>query len=245
MYEISTAHAFNDYANGYANGYTDGHSTKRQVRVVLLLANATDCDFLSNSLSQHERIEVLAVGADVDFGLARCQRLCPQVLVLDPKVSADALQCAIKMVARQQVQYLLVLDDRLCEGRLNSLLAMPAVSYLTRQAGFAALQAAILSIGTDGQRVFDPAVEERLSRTRSGLKIKKVPDQPSVTELTSRELEIMKILAAGYSVRDCAEHLQLAESTIDNHKSRLMKKLGIHKTVQMAHFAIREGLIVV
>ncbi len=258
MHEIYTAHANGGLAgladrgstdrgstNSYANRHTNGHRSKQQARVALLLANATDCDTLSNLLSQHERIEVLAAGADVDFGLARCRRLCPQLLILDPKVSADALPCAIEMVSRLQIQHLLVLDDRLYEGRLASLLPMPAVSYLTRQAGFEALQAATLKIVSEGQRLFEPAVQERLCRTRSGLKLQKRSGRPSVAELTSRELEVMKILATGYSVRDCAEQLQLAESTIDNHKSRLMKKLDIHKTVQMTHFAIREGLIVV
>jgi len=50
-------------------------------------------------------------------------------------------------------------------------------------------------------------------------------------------------LAVGRSVRICAEHLKLSANTVDNHKSRLMKKLRLHKAAELTHFAIRHGLI--
>src|SRR4029077_6915186 len=52
------------------------------------------------------------------------------------------------------------------------------------------------------------------------------------------------MLARGDTVRQCAGALGLAPSTIDNHKSRLMKKLGIHKASELTCRAVRDGLIV-
>ncbi len=232
-------------AHRYVNGFPGGLTAEGKIRVVLLLANTLDCESLTETLSRHQGIEILAATADIDFGLVRCERLCPQVLILDPKVASDGVQRAAEMVRQREIEHLLVLDDRLHEGRLAAILAMPAVSYLTRQAGLGPLLSAIPQIAKSGDRAFDPAVRQRIHRDMRGLKLKRPTDRPSVASLTSRELQVMKLLANGHSVRGCAERLDLAESTIDNHKSRLMKKLDIHKVVELAHVAIREGLIVV
>jgi DNA-binding NarL/FixJ family response regulator len=53
----------------------------------------------------------------------------------------------------------------------------------------------------------------------------------------------MRLLALGKTVGECAQALGLAHSTIDNHKSRLMKKLNLHKASQLTCRAIRDGLI--
>ena len=225
--------------------FPDVPSTNGNVRIVLLLANSLDCESLTATLSRQQSVEVLAATSDIDFGLARCERLCPQILILDPKIATEGVQRAADKVRQREIEHLLVLDDRLHEGRLSAILSMPSVSYLTRQAGLASLLAAIPKIANSGDRAFDPSIQTRLRRDTHGLKLQRPSDRPSIASLTARELQVMKLLADGYSVRRCAEWLGLAESTIDNHKSRLMKKLDIHKVVELTHMAIREGLIVV
>ena len=215
------------------------------IRLVLLLANSLDCEAISTLFSQLQRFDVLKTTADFDFGLARCRRLCPDVVIVDPKAASDSPGRAIEMTRHGHAGHILILDDRLYESRLATVLAMPAVSYITRQAGFAALQRATIQVVTEGRRVFDPAIVDRICRTPRGLRLDQAHDRPSIASLTPRELEVMRLLAQGRSVRECAKQLQLAESTIDNHKSRLMKKLRIHKAAELTHLAIRDGLITV
>lgn len=61
--------------------------------------------------------------------------------------------------------------------------------------------------------------------------------------LTPREIEVLVYLAQGLSVKECARVMGRSPSTIDNHKTRLMRKLGMHRVVDLARFAVREGLI--
>lgn len=232
-------------AQSHRSGILNGQLTQRDIRLVLLLANSLDCEGLNKVLTQHPSIQVVAATADAGFGIARCENLRPQILIVDPKVAGDVLVRACDLVRAMTIEYLLVLDDRLHEGRVASLLKLPGVSYLTRQSSLDSLIASILHIARTKDRVFDPEIQQRLRRTRGGLRLDRPEGRPSVSVLTNRELEVMKLLADGYSVRRCAETLDLAESTIDNHKSRLMKKLDVHKTVELTHLAIREGLIVV
>lgn len=59
--------------------------------------------------------------------------------------------------------------------------------------------------------------------------------------LSKREKEVLKGIGMGYSLPQIARRLDIALSTAENHKSRLMKKIGIHKSLQLVRFAIRIG----
>lgn len=61
--------------------------------------------------------------------------------------------------------------------------------------------------------------------------------------LTQRERQVMHLIAEGFAVREIASSLKLAESTIDNHKSRLMRKIGAKKSVDIVRFACRVGAV--
>ncbi|HEY5313151.1 MAG TPA: LuxR C-terminal-related transcriptional regulator, partial [Pirellulales bacterium] len=64
----------------------------------------------------------------------------------------------------------------------------------------------------------------------------------SLGQLTRREFDVLLHIAQGYTVKQCAEALGISPSTADNHKSRLMRKLRVHKTVDLARLALRCGL---
>ena len=61
--------------------------------------------------------------------------------------------------------------------------------------------------------------------------------------LTDRQQEILKLLALGDSVKEAARKLCLAPKSVEGHKHRIMRKLGIHDRVLLARYAIRNGLI--
>lgn len=64
-----------------------------------------------------------------------------------------------------------------------------------------------------------------------------------ITSLSDRQIEVLRNLALGLSVRDVARKMQVSVKSIDSHKYRIMQALGIHDRVDLAHYAIREGLI--
>jgi DNA-binding NarL/FixJ family response regulator len=210
---------------------------------MLLLSTPLDCESLSALFLMRRRICLVGSSSDLDYGIARCRQLRPQLLIVDPKMDNQAIELAVATMRSDFAQHVIVLDDRVHEGLLTELLAIPAVSYMTRQAGFDALYAAALDTTTDKMRVFDPSIDHRVLRTPRGLRFELHQGRPSVAALTTREREVMLRLAQGNSVRDCAQQMQLAVSTIDNHKSRLMKKLQVHKAVELTRVAIRDGLI--
>ena len=213
------------------------------IRVMLMLANSLDCDAISVLFSGRQHIAAIETSSDLNVGMVKCEHFFPHVLIIDPRMGANVIPSAVEALQQRFVHHVIVLDDRLYEGRLAAILKIPTMSYVTRQAGFAALLAATIRVGRQGERVFDPSISDRVQRTPKGWRLDQVHGRPSVADLTKRELEVAKLLAVGSSVSDCAKSLHLAESTVDNHKSRLMKKLRVHKASALTHLAIRDGLI--
>ena len=60
--------------------------------------------------------------------------------------------------------------------------------------------------------------------------------------LTAREIEILRLIGKGMSRAEIADALHRSPKTIDNHRAAIMEKLGIHRTIELARFAIAEGL---
>ena len=94
-----------------------------------------------------------------------------------------------------------------------------------------------------GQKAFCAAADQCLVRTKSGLRFKPKAKGTALEKLTPRELEVLLHLADGLSVKRCAERMHLSESTVDNHKSRLMRKLDVHSVVELVRLAGHEGLL--
>ncbi len=232
-------------AHQYVKGTSIESYPTAAARVVLLGATPLDSELLSRALNEYQHVDIQAATNELNACLAYCQSLRPEVLVVDPNTSNEVVSPLLRLAETGVIEHLLVLDDRVRQGRLAALLEHRQVSYVTRQSSVEVLALCLQQLTQTGRRVFDPAVRGRIRRKSRGLTLEHSANGPSLGMLTSREVEVMTLLAQGFSVRRCAEKLQLAESTIDNHKSRLMKKLDIHKIVELTHLAIREGLVVV
>jgi DNA-binding NarL/FixJ family response regulator len=81
-----------------------------------------------------------------------------------------------------------------------------------------------------------PLIREFLERARN--------DQPLREELlTTREQEIVKLIAEGHSSRQIAELLVISEKTVERHRANILEKLGLHDRVGLTRYAIRRGLV--
>ena len=61
--------------------------------------------------------------------------------------------------------------------------------------------------------------------------------------LSPRELEVVKLIAEGYTSREIAEELVISEKTVDRHRSNVLEKLGMRDRVELTRYAIRRGLV--
>lgn len=66
--------------------------------------------------------------------------------------------------------------------------------------------------------------------------------EPSASQLTDREREILKLIADGLRTREVAAKLSISTKTVDTHRQNIMKKTGIESIALLTKFAIREGI---
>ena len=79
-------------------------------------------------------------------------------------------------------------------------------------------------------------IRDYLERARSG---EAAPEDP----LTPRELEVVKLIAEGYTSDEIAEALVISRKTVDHHRGHILEKLGMRNVAELTRYAIRRGLV--
>ncbi len=119
-------------------------------------------------------------------------------------------------------------------------LAVEAAGYVTKteppQSVLDAIRAAV-----SGGAYFSPEVQSRIIVDAEGARLAE-PVRTRLSLLTPRELDTLRYLARGMSKKRVAEKLGISVKTVETHTANLMDKLGIHNRVELALFAVREGL---
>jgi DNA-binding NarL/FixJ family response regulator len=180
---------------------------------------------------------------DRDDALLLSREISPQVIILDLGLrSVEPFRLAAELIIHNPRVRLIVLDDYVRWISVRAAVAAGAAGYWPKTARFDDLAPAIEWIASGGY-AFCPEVEPYLQSTGDGLAVHIPQGTTPLAALTARELQIMRMLAGLDTTRDAATKLRLSRSTVENHKSRIMKKLGLHRMTQVVRLAIHEGII--
>ena len=116
-----------------------------------------------------------------------------------------------------------------------------ASGFLLKDVSYEQLVGAIRAVAA-GQTVFHPAVTQRL--LRAGERLRTEFDSLPVPErLTDREIEVVRLMAGGFSNREIAHALSTAEGTIKNHVSNILSKFGVRDRTRAVLKALESGLL--
>lgn len=158
-------------------------------------------------------------------------QLHPDVTIMDLRLPGGSGLNAIEAIRRQDPRArILVLSNY--EGSEDVYRAMEAgaLAYLTKDAGGDELVRAILSVHA-GKRYLPAALGALLAGRMRG------------DELTDRELDVLRLLAQGFSNREIGNRLKIAEKTVKIHVSRVLDKLGVEDRTQAAMTAVQRGIV--
>jgi len=187
-------------------------------------------------------ITIVAEAADGDEALTAIPRERPDVVLLDvrmPKKNGVEVLRALKAAdAMPPVILLTTFDD---DEVLLEAVRTGAKGYLLKDVSLEQLTDAIRAVAAGGT-VIRPAVTERVLR---GLEhMPRDFDALSPADpLTKRELEILRLMAGGYTNREIADALGTAEGTIKNHASSILSKLGVRDRTRAVLKALERGYI--
>lgn len=199
---------------------------------------------IQSLLGLSEEVVVIGEAADGEAALALIAHDPPDVLLLDLRMPRrDGIATLHAMRERGIDLPVLVLttfdDDELVLQALRA----GARGYLLKDVTLEQVVAAIKTLA-DGGSLVQPALTARMERA--------LAQQPTVDgftglprpqALTPRELEILRLLAGGYSNREMAAALHLAEGTVKNHVSSVLMKLGVRDRTRAVLRALDLGLL--
>jgi len=214
--------------------------TGRRVRLVLADDQTLVRHGIRSLLEIAGDVDVVAEADDGASAVAAVREHEPDVLLLDLRMpGCDGLWALETLQADGSDVAVLVLTTFDDDALVLRALQAGARGYLLKDVTLEQLAGAVRTLAA-GATLVQPAVTARLLRAvRSG----PAPQQAVRADLTDRELEVLRLMAQGWSNREIADALFLAEGTVKNHVSNVLLKLGAKDRTRAVLLALQTGLL--
>ena len=191
-------------------------------------------------LSLETDMRVIGEAGDGDAALEVATRLRPDVVIMDIRMGpTDGIDACRSIKAElPDVGVLMLTSFGEHEAVIASLMA-GASGFLLKNTGHAELLRAIRSIAA-GESLLDPAVTRSVMEAL--VRLAGDGEDPRISQLTSREREVLRLIADGQSNKEIAQTLVISTATARNHVSHILEKLGMRSRSAAAVFATEVGL---
>lgn len=190
------------------------------------------------------RLEVdndIKIVGDTDNGfecLNLVNKLKPNVLILDTELNSfDGLKVLNLMKEQGLYNKVLFLSDNDDSKIVRKALDIGCDGYVTKDIDYNEFKKAIYSV-YKGDRYIQSNLKEILKEPISG-----GSSGDKVMTLTKRELEILKLIAAGLTNKEISAHFDISDRTVKNHIFSIFKKIQVSDRTQAAVYAIRNGIV--
>lgn len=198
-------------------------------------------DGISSLLDIQQGLSVVGVACDGREAVQRAVELTPDVVLMDVRMpELDGVAAAaevLRAVPGCRVLMLTTFDD---EEYVVEALRAGASGYLLKDLPAADLAQAV-RMAHAGVHQFDPSATGRLV---SALGRRPAPEPAATdTSLTAREVEVLRLIAAGATNREIARRLVVSEGTVKNHVSSILSRLGLRDRTQAAIYAHEHYLL--
>ena len=185
-----------------------------------------------------------SVVAEAADGLAAAdlvERLKPNVLVLDLMMPClSGLEVARQVRRLSPQTRVVVLSMHANEAYVLEALRNGVAGYVLKESTAADLVQAVRE-AVAGRRYLSPPLSERAIEVYVQRAQATIPD--IYETLTSREREVLHLVAEGYSNADIAARLSIARRTAETHRARVMRKLGLRNQTELIRYALRRGIL--
>jgi DNA-binding NarL/FixJ family response regulator len=219
-----------------------------RIRVLIADDQRVVRDGLSMLVGLIEDVDVVGAACDGAEAIRLAEAYRPDVILMDLRMpDVDGIAATADLRDRLPGARVLVLTTYADEDSIVPALQAGARGYLTKDASAEQIEAAIRAVHA-GQTYLDPAVQERLvaaviSRPAAPPPAAPAgPDQKLPDGLTSREAEVLALLAAGLSNAEIAQRLYLSHATVKTHINRIFAKTGARDRAQAVRYAFQHGL---
>ncbi len=214
-----------------------------KIRVLLADDHTIVRQGLRALLDTHEDIEIVGEAENGRQAFEKTEQISPDIVVLDitmPYLNGiEATRKIKKMNPEIKVIVLTVHDS---EEYVHQILQAGASGYLLKESAVSDLVSAINAVNK-GDVFLSPTISKVVVKDYIKHTGGETRAFDSLDVLTSREREVLQLIAEGHTNREVARLLKLSVKTIDVHRARIKEKLNISDTAGLIKYSIRKGLI--
>ncbi|HRX86503.1 MAG TPA: response regulator transcription factor [Phycisphaerae bacterium] len=212
------------------------------IRVLVIEYHSLARDGLVLLINNDRALRVSHACATIEQALASPAATRSDAALLDVDDPTIELDVAVeKLRTRMPRLRIVVLASQWTDEAIALALAADVNGYVLKEENFSAVSGALRRV-CDGEYSYSRRVRTRIVKSDDGA------DSATVRKtraelLTQRERQLLRLIASGQTLRNACASLGISYKTADKHKVNLMKKLDIHDRVELARYAIREGII--
>ena len=188
-------------------------------------------------------IEVVGEAHDGRQAIVLAKKLNPDVVLMDIAMPLlNGLEATRQLLKALPKTRILMLSAHGDDAYVQNAIESGAAGFLLKQTSSHVVCEAIREV-IKGTAFFSPQIAQRLARQNQ-----KSPDRTGALRkkkvvLTSREMEVLQLIAEGKTNKEIAGELNIGVKTVEKHREHLMDKLDIHDTAGLTRYAISAGII--
>lgn len=211
---------------------------REAIRVVVVDDHPLFREGVTRSLSEIRGFQVVGEGSSAEDAIRLAGEHSPDIVLLDISMPGGGLSAVKAIIERQPDQKVVLLTVSESGEDIMRALNSGARGYVLKGVGSKML-AEILTAVADGERYVSPTLSAQLLSNLSapGMQTQRSP----LAALTSREREVLELVAAGLSNKRVGLKLNLHEKTVKHHMTRILAKLRVHNRTEAA-MTLRDAL---
>ena len=196
--------------------------------------------YLLDDLPNLLEIEVVGQASDGRNAVKKFDNLLPDIVVMDIGMpNLNGIEAARQMRAKKPNVKIMALSTHSDGPTIAKMLKAGATGYILKDSAFTELVDGIKAMADDKTYLCS-----KISKVVFGDYVKMLtnPKWAKGDGLTSREREVLQLVAEGYTTKEIAPTLHVSVKTVDSHREHIMEKLNIHNIAGLTKYAIKEGL---
>ena len=191
---------------------------------------------LKNIIEQRSNMHIIGEASDGREAIKICSKLLPDVLVIDVAMPGlNGIEAAKQIQKNHPNIKIIGLSMHSSKQFIQGMFKAGAFGYLLKDGDADELIIAITKVMENKKYLSKDINQEFLTLLRNGETIEKV-------KLSTREKEVLQLIAEGKSSKEIGEILFLSPKTIDVHRNNIMKKIDLHTIPELTKYAIQKGL---
>jgi len=214
---------------------------KSKIKVLLVDDHPVVIEGVRSCLRNHSQFEVIGVASSGEEAVLKSKKLSPDVILMDMMMQGiDGLEATRRLREACPKVKVLVFAGREDNDAVGEMVQCGARGCVRKSAPATELISALERVHR-GETYFPPEVAQTFFNQfvlRGGM-----PQEPTTKRISERERQVLHLIVEGAANKEAAETLRISVRTVEKHRQRIMKKLGVHKATELVKFAITRGIV--